>query len=137
MTWRRDAFGDLWSELARVQGDVEKLFSRRSAGLPVNLWADDHAVYAELDLPAIDPEKLEVSLREGTKLTIKAVRPEPILDGASWIRQERPAGEFSRELTLPVLVNVDEIEAQYEHGVLSLKLPKSEAVKPRKIAVKI
>jgi HSP20 family protein len=51
------------------------------------------------------------------------------------VRQERPYGSFSREVTLPVLVDADKVQASYENGVLRLVLPKSEAAKPRKITV--
>ena len=45
-------------------------------------------------------------------------------------------GAFARSLTLPTLVDADNVEARYEHGVLGLTLPKAEAAKPRKIAIK-
>ena len=63
-------------------------------------------------------------------------RAAPEVPGAVWVRQERPVGRFTRQVTLPVLVDADKVEARYEHGVLKLTLPKSEAAKPRKITVK-
>ncbi len=55
---------------------------------------------------------------------------------AIWHRQERGFGKFTRQVTLPSLVDADKVEAKYENGVLYLTLPKSEAAKPRKIIVK-
>src|SRR4051812_27546045 len=137
-TFSRDPFGELVHEFNRVQDEVNRLFGYRFAngGLPVNLWADEHNLYVEADLPAMDPEKLDVSVTEGNKLTVSGERLAPTVEGAVWIRQERPVGRFSREVILPVLVDPDKVEATYEHGVLKLTLPKHEAAKPRKITVK-
>jgi len=136
---RRDPFGELWTEFNRVSDEVNRLFGQPragAAGLPLNVWADDHNLYAEIDLPDLDPEKLEVTVAEGNTLTIAGERTAPDVKGAVWVRQERPYGRFSRQVTLPVLVDPDKVEASYAHGVLKLTLPKSEAAKPRKINVK-
>jgi HSP20 family protein len=137
-TFSRDPFGELVHEFNRVQDEVNRLFGYRLAGggLPVNLWADEHNLYVEADLPAMAPAKLDVSVTEGNKLTVSGERLAPTVEGAVWVRQERPVGKFSREVTLPVLVDPDKVEATYEHGVLKLTLPKHEAAKPRKITVK-
>jgi len=139
-TFRRDPFGEMVTEFNRVQDEFNRLFGLRApaaAGvLPLNLWADEHNVYAEADLPAVDPEKVEVFVTEGNQLTVQGERAAPAVDGAVWVRQERPVGRFARVVTLPVLVDPDKVEARYEHGVLKLTLPKSEAAKPRKISVK-
>ena len=103
----------------------------------VNLWEDEHAVYAEADLPGLDPAKLDISVTEGNQLlTIQGERFAPEIKGATWIRQERPFGQFARVIGLPALVDADRVEAKYENGVLAVVLPKSEAAKPRKITVK-
>jgi HSP20 family protein len=121
-----------------MQDEFTKWFGR--AGGPVALpqfsvWEDEHAVFAEADLPGVDPAKLEVTVTEGNQLTVQGERQAPELSGAAWIRQERPFGKFSRAVTLPVLVDADKVEARYENGVLRLRLPKHEAAKPRKITV--
>lgn len=137
--FRRDPFGELLSEFNRVQGEFDRLFGGRPAAAAaplVNVWTDEHAVYAEADLPAVDPAKLDVFVTEGNQLTIQGERAAPEVSGSVWVRQERPTGTFSRVVTLPALVDADKVEAKYEHGVLKLTLPKSEAAKPRKIVVK-
>ena len=138
MLFRRDPFGDLWSELSRVQDELFQAANQRSAtrGLPLNLWADDNAVYAQLDLPDANPAQLEVTVQHGNELTVKGERKPTAVKDAVWVRQERPSGQFTRSVTLPVLVDADKVEAKYEQGVLHLTLPRSEAGKPRKIAVK-
>jgi len=138
--FRRDPINELVGEFNRVQDELNRLFGGvRSAAGPagpaLNLWADEHNVYAEVDLPAFDPANLDVTVTEGNKLTIQGERPAPEVEGAVWVRQERPVGRFGRTVTLPVLVDADRVEAKYEDGVLKLTLPKSEAAKPRKITV--
>lgn len=136
--FRGDPLGELEREFNRLSDAFNRGFGYRAAagGPMMNLWADDNNVYAELDLPAVDPEKVEVLITDGNQLTVQGERTAPEVPGAVWVRQERPVGRFTRQVTLPVLVDSDRVEARYEHGVLKLTLPKSEAAKPRKITVK-
>jgi HSP20 family protein len=129
-------------EMGRLQDEFNRVFRRAgmerwpTAGPAFNVWADEHSVFAEVDLPGIDPSKLDVSVIEGNRLTVQGERPVMEMANAVWHRQERGHGTFIREMTLPALVNVDKIEAKYENGVLRLTMPKHEAAKPRKIAIK-
>lgn len=129
---------DLWGELGRVQDEFNRLLNLRAAatGLPVNLRADEQAVYAEVDLPNLDVANLEVTVNDGNVLSIRGDRKPPEIPNAVWVRQERTYGRFERTLTLPVPIDADKVEATYEEGVLKLTLPKHEAAKPRKIVVK-
>jgi len=137
---RRLPFGALWNEFHQVQDDLAKFVGRMNQTretLPLlNVWEDQNTVFAEADLPGIDPANLEVTVTEGNQLTVQGERAAPEVSGATWIRQERPFGKFVRVVTLPALVNADNVEAKYENGVLRLTLPKHEAAKPRKILVK-
>lgn len=135
---RRDPLTELVSEFNRMQDEFNRYFTRGGAligGPAINVWSDDEAIYAECDLPAIDPSKLDVSVKEGNQLTIQGERSAPEIKGAIWIRQERPFGHFSRSLTLPSMVDADRVSAKYEHGVLKVTLPKSAAAQPRKISI--
>jgi HSP20 family protein len=145
LTLRRENFSDLWVEMARFQDELSRAFGRfvpgqedpaRGAGPLVNVWEDDDAFHAEADLPGLNMDRFEVFVTEGNQLTIQGERPAPEFPEAVWHRQERPFGQFSRTLTLPALVEADQVEARYEQSVLRLTLPKSEAAKPRRIAVK-
>jgi HSP20 family protein len=136
MRFQLDPFRELWNELGRVSTDFQQTFTRQvnqSAG--INVWSDDNNVYAEADLPGIDPAKIEVTINEGRSLTIAGERAIPANDKALWIRHERASGQFSRDIELPVVVNADAATSKYSNGVLTLTLPKSEIAKPRKIAV--
>jgi len=138
---RLNGFNDLFREMNRFHEEFNRAYGRNGggfagAGPAVNVWADEHALFVETDLPGIDPSKLDVSVTEGNRLTIQGERPEVNLPNAVWHRQERGHGTFVRELTLPTLVDADKVEARYEQGVLRLTLPKAEAAKPRKITVR-
>jgi HSP20 family protein len=137
-------FNDLFNEMGRFQDEFNRLFRRAgisgeripAAGAPLNVWTDEQNVFVEVDLPGVDPEKLDVSVVEGNRLTIQGERPIVEMENAVWHRHERGHGTFFREMTLPAIVDVEKIDAKYEQGVLRLTLPKHEAAKPRKIAVK-
>jgi HSP20 family protein len=145
MFFRREPFNDLYREMNRLQDEMGRFFGRAGRGVasafgslvpPVNVWEDADHVYAEVDLPGVDAAKLELSVVEGNQLTIQGERPVVELGNSVWHRQERPAGTFTRVVTLPTLVDANRVEASYEAGVLRVTLPKAEAAKPRKITVK-
>lgn len=135
---RRDPFMHLFGEVNRIQEELNRFFGSGTAALApaFNVWSDDQAFHAETDLPGIDPATLEITVTDGNQLTIKGERKAVEPEGAVCLRQERPTGTFSRVIALPSLIDADKVSAAYEQGVLRLTLPKSEAAKPRKIAVK-
>lgn len=128
--WMQNEFNRMFAPFAKLSG---RLLSAATPAL--NVWEDDHNLYAEADLPGLNPESVEVFVTEGNKLTIQGERKPSEVQGAVWHRQERPTGQFTRILTLPCMIDADKVTANYEHGVLRITLPKSEAAKPRKIAV--
>ena len=73
---RLNGFSDLFREMNRFQEELNRTFTRTGGswpqvGPPVNMWADEHAVFVEADLPGIDPDKLDISVTEGNRLTIQ------------------------------------------------------------------
>ena len=142
---RRDLFNELFNDASAFPEAFQRMFARNlfangprlaPTGPAMNVWGDEQAVYVEVDLPGTDVEKLDVSVTEGNKLTIQGERPVLELPNAVWHRQERGAGSFTRTLTLPTMVDANKVEATFENGVLRLTLPRAEAAKPRKIAIK-
>jgi HSP20 family protein len=141
---RRGPFSFFLNEASQLQEDFNRLFGRfapfstqAGGAVPlVNLWEDENSLFAEADLPGLDPATLDVFVTEGNQLTVQGERKAPEVKGSAWVRQERPFGRFTRVIGLPSLVDADKVEASYEAGVLRLKLPKSEAARPRKINVK-
>jgi HSP20 family protein len=141
MLLHRSSMNDFFREMNRLHDEMGRYFGRAGFGqvgvIPaMNVWEDDHNVYASADLPGVDSAKLDVSVTEGNQLTITGERPVTEIANAVWLRQERPTGEFTRVVTLPTMVDPNKVEAVYENGVLHITLPKADAAKPRKIAVK-
>jgi HSP20 family protein len=104
---------------------------------PVNIYGNDQRVLVVTELPGLEIGKLDVKVN-GRHLTIKGTRELPTEAGEDkYACTEREGGEFSRKVTLPYDVESDQVTAHYEKGVLTIELPRSEADKPRKIAVKV
>src|SRR5262245_14074555 len=115
MILRRDSFSDLFRQMNRLHDEMGRYFGRAGfsqGGMPaVNIWEDEHAVFVTADLPGIDAGKLDISIVEGNQLTISGERPITETANAVWLRQERGAGNFTRTITLPTLVDANRIEA--------------------------
>lgn len=93
------------------------------------------AFVARMDLPGIKPEDLRVDL-QGHRLTVRGERTAETREQAEdVVRMERAFGTFFRALALPEHVLADAIEATFEDGVLTLRIPKAEARTPRRIEV--
>jgi len=102
--------------------------------LPVDVYTTPEEIVLVTSLPGLLPEEVDITI-EGDTLTIRG-ELRPPLDNVEYLFQERTYGHFSRSLTLNVPVNVEKAEAVFENGVLTLTLPKMEAVKPKTIKVK-
>jgi HSP20 family protein len=97
---------------------------------------NDDEFIVKASLPGINPDDLEITFSDH-KLTIKGeVSEEEELDEAHYHLRERRYGSFTRSIKLPSGIEVEEIEAKYDSGVLNLHLPKVEEVKPKKITIK-
>lgn len=103
----------------------------------MNVTQDGERYYVRAELPGIRTEDIQISV-ERNKLTVTGKREiEEEGNGVSYHRRERAGGSFSRSLTLPDELNADAVEASYKDGVLTVLLPKAEAVKAREIKVKV
>jgi HSP20 family protein len=102
--------------------------------LPIDVYTTPSEIILRAAVPGVPPEDVEVTV-EGDTLTIRAEVPGP-LENVEYIFQECPCGRFSRVLTLNVPIDVDNIEATFEHGLLTLTLPKVTPAEPKTIRVK-
>ncbi len=105
--------------------------------LALDVTENNDEIVVKASIPGINPDDLEVTYTENT-LTIKGeVKAEEEKEGSRYHLRERRYGSFVRSLSLPVGVKAEDIQANYEAGVLTLHLPKSEEVKPKRIAVNV
>jgi len=95
------------------------------------------AIVVTLDLPGIDPKEIDITVTNNI-LTVKGEKKSEVETGGqdkNYHRVERFFGSFSRSVVLPSNVDVDKIEADAKHGVLTITLPKHEQAKPRQIKI--
>lgn len=117
----------------RLIGGVARTVT--GAALPMDLYQAGGSYYAEVDLPGVDPESIDIDVEDRT-LTIRAERSTtPSAESPQWLTRERPTGTFARQLSVGRNVDLSKVVASYEDGVLRLTIPVAEEAKPRKISV--
>ncbi len=134
-----DDFYTLRREMNRFVNDASPLrWVRMARGenvmrLPLDAYVTDEEIVITAPVPGLDPENVEITLEENT-LTIKG-EINPPLENVEYLFQERPYGQFSRSVMINVPVEVDQAEAKFENGVLTLILPKSKEARPKVIKI--
>jgi HSP20 family protein len=101
--------------------------------LPLDAYITAEEIVILANMPGVKPEHVEITI-EGDTLTIKGERPAPI-ENVDYVLQERTYGKFQRTLNINIPVDANKAEAKFEDGLLTLVVPKTEAVKPKTIAV--
>ena len=102
--------------------------------LPIEAYANDHEIVVRTPVPGLKPDDVVITV-EGETLNIRGEFPAPP-ESANYIYAERPWGKFSRTLQLNVPIQADKAEATFDNGLLTLRLPKADAVRPKVIRVK-
>jgi HSP20 family protein len=102
---------------------------------PIDLDETAHDLILRVDLPGVDPNSVDLSLT-GLVLTVRGERPVVTAEGATERVRERPAGGFVRHVTLPEDVAFEGVQAECKHGVLTVRLPKHDKVRPRTIPIR-
>ena len=127
-----------WREMERLQQDVNRLLSRESAPTfpAVNIWASDQDVIVTAEIPGVDPANLDITVAENILKLTGSRTPEELKPGEVSHRRERASGEFTRSFRLPYAVDSGKVDASCEKGILKVRLPRAEADKPRKIAIR-
>ncbi len=127
---------DPFRELDRL---TQQLFgangtTMRPAVMPMDAYRADEQFVVHFDLPGVDPASIDLDV-EHNVLTVKAERTPTYGEDAELQVAERPRGVFSRQLFLGDTLDADRIEAHYDAGVLTLRIPIAEKAKPRKIQI--
>ncbi|MCX4612990.1 MULTISPECIES: Hsp20/alpha crystallin family protein [Streptomyces] len=133
MLMRTDPFREL-DRLAQQLTGVTGTWSRPSA-MPMDAYREGEEYVIALDLPGVAKDAIDIDV-ERNMLTVKAERrPVVKTDDVQMELSERPLGVFSRQLVLADTLDTERITADYEAGVLTLRIPIAERAKPRKIAI--
>jgi len=131
MLMRTDPFRELDRLTQQVLGTNGTL--ARPSGMPMDAWRDGDQFVVEFDLPGVKPDSIDLDV-ERNVVTVKAERPTRASD-AELIAAERARGVFSRQLILGDNLDTEQIDASYNAGVLTLRIPVAERAKPRKISI--
>jgi HSP20 family protein len=132
MLMRTEPFQDL-ERLTRQLLGSEATWSR-PAMLPMDAYRSGDEVVLMFDLPGLDPDAVDVNV-ERNVLTVRAERRPTAPDGVERHVSERPLGVFSRQVSLGDNLDTDNIQATYDAGVLTLRIPVAGEAKPRKIVI--
>jgi HSP20 family protein len=131
MLMRFDPFRDLDRLTQQLWGTGQ---SSRTAGMPMDAYREGDHVVVDFDLPGVDPGSVDLTVDRNV-LTVKAERRWSRAEGTEVVVAERPQGTFTRQLFLGETLDADRIEANYEQGVLTLRIPVAEQAKPRRIEI--
>ena len=123
-----DPFRDLDRLTQQIFGTTN-----RPAVMPMDAWREGDRFVIEFDLPGVARDSIDLDV-ERNVLTVRAER---VARNGDWemLASERPRGVFSRQLVLGDNLDLGQIEAAYDGGVLRLTVPVAEKAKPRKIEI--
>jgi HSP20 family protein len=142
---------DLVPEASTLERRISRLFNDALSGLDwqyrdsagaswvpaVDIFEEADAIRINAEVPGVKPEDVKISL-ENNVLTIHGTKDQVAEERTERVhRYERTYGTFERSFTLPATVDATNIKASYEHGVLTVTLPKVEKAKPRQIEVQV
>ena len=136
---------DPFQELVDMRNIMDRMLERSFAtpeegwrgtwDLPLDVMEDQDEYVVKASIPGINPDDLDITYNDKT-LTIRGqVKGDEEKKEARYHLRERWSGSFARSITLPVNVRADKIQATCENGILTLHLPKTEEVKPKKIQI--
>ncbi len=128
-------------EMSELQRSINQLFDfrpggeTRAAGFPVDVYETATEVVVRADLPGVRSEDIHIQHHDG-QIYIRATRRAEVPEGASWLVHQTPDGEFLRAFNVGVPIDLDGVHADYDAGVLDVRLPKSKHARPREIPVR-
>ncbi|MFR9804467.1 Hsp20/alpha crystallin family protein [Pseudonocardia sp. RS010] len=132
MLMRTDPFRELDRWAQQVFGQQGN--HTRPVAMPMDAYRAGEQFVVQFDLPGVEPASIDLSV-ERNVLTVKAERHQAIEEGAESVVAERPYGVYSRQLFLGETLDTEHIEAHYDSGVLTLRIPIAAQAKPRKIEI--
>jgi HSP20 family protein len=120
--------------------DLDRLTARvfdsatRSSGARLDAYRIDDTFHIDIDLPGVDPAGIDITV-DNKVLTVRAERKRVEGENVRYLVAERPTGPASRQVFLSDTLDTDRLDARYENGVLTLRIPVREKAEPRKIEV--
>jgi HSP20 family protein len=135
MLMRTDTFRELDRLAQSLLGSTPSGTWSRPTGMPLDAYRKGDEFIVVFDLPGVSPDAIDIDV-ERNVLTVRAERRPLALDGDAQVQTaERPMGAFARQLFLGDALDTERIQAAYENGVLTLRIPVAEQAKPRKVQI--
>ncbi|MFH9117698.1 Hsp20/alpha crystallin family protein [Streptomyces globisporus] len=132
MLMRTDPFRELDRVAQQLTGPGT--WSKPSV-MPMDAYREGDAYVVAFDIPGVNADALDIDV-ERNMLTVKAERrPTAGVDNVKMELSERPLGVFSRQIVLADTLDTERIQADYDAGVLTLRIPIAERAKPRKVSI--
>jgi HSP20 family protein len=125
---------DPYRELDRLTEQLASTASRAPRAFPMDAYRRGEQFIVQLDLPGIEPSTIDLTVEQNV-LTVRAERRFEPQQGDEVVIAERPHGTYTRQIFLGDTLDSENLQANCEHGVLTLTIPVAEAVKPRRVQV--
>ena len=115
---------------------TETAANERELLLAADIQAEDEAYTVTAWVPGLEAEDLNLEVLNNT-VTLRGEFKNAAGDDAKYLAHELPSGRFSRVITLPTALEPGKAEASIKNGVLTLRLPKAEAHRPKAIKINV
>jgi len=140
-----------WTNISSLQNEMNRMFDQFFRGWDlsgfgpetgmwtpsVDLAETEENVIVKAEIPGIDPKEVDISIQDNNLIIKGEKKEEKEEKGKNYYRMERSFGKFSRSVELPSTVDTNNVSAECKNGVLEIKLPKKEELKPKQIQVKV
>ena len=131
-------------EMATMQSALDRMFEdnwrgfqslREGFSLPIDVHETDEGYTVHANLPGVNPDDIQITINDGALHISGEVIKNDVDENTRVLMEERFYGKFNRSISLPQTVSVDDVAAAFNHGVLTLTLPKAPEARPRTIKV--
>ena len=125
---------NLMNEFDRL---FERPYTRPTAewNVALDVAETEDNYFVKATIPGVNVEDIEITLEDDVLMLKGEIQQDEAVEEAKYHLRERRYGNFSRSIRFPMAVNGDAVEATYTNGILSLNIPKAEAVKPKRITI--
>jgi HSP20 family protein len=131
----QDEMNRMFEQFFRGGTGEEAGWGVRTWAPPVDIYETDDALILKAELPGVSKDDVSIEIHQNTLILRGQRKHEAEVKEEHYHRVERAYGTFQRSFMLPTLVDQEHVQATYHDGVLELRLPKSEAAKPKRVAI--
>ena len=119
----------------RVIPSSVKVNTDRSWAVPLDVVEDDGHIVVKASLPGLQVDDIDVTIEDGVLTITAETSTESEDNNENYLVRERRSGKFRRALRLPKTADADKADPKFEHGVLTITLPKLEEAKPKRLSI--